>query len=671
RISGADVSVEARGDLNNLGGTIDAVNSLSATAGGDLNVRSSTQQISNGSTQHTVVDRIAGLYVTGEGGSLSASAGGNLNVDGARIVNAGQGGSTVLSAGQDLNLGSVKGSGATVATTVQGQGDTVLSAGRDLSTRNAQVGTTQGTLTLKAGHDLALKGGQVASGGALEVVADRNVNLDPNAPALRAQGNLQIQAGQDLNAQALQARSDTGTLALVAGRDVNLLAKTTTVGGGDNSRTTVQGSSLSGAHVVVTAGNNATLQAAQVVATTGGVSIVANNDLNLSTATEAERSKTQRDANNWKREATSTEVGTQIVAQGDIVLNAGQDINARAAQVNSATGAVMGIAGRDLKIEAGETTYEMEQATQSTSKKLFSKKTTTTYDAATQVSAVGSTFSGDSTVLQAGRDLAVTGSTVVATNATVLTAGGNVSIEAAKESLDETHKSQTKKSGLMSGGGFGITLGTKRTSTDAKTDGTLATASMVGSTNGSVVIEAGKDYTQTGSQVITPIGDVDIRAQKVVIDEAEQTTTSRIKTEVKQSGVTLALSGGVIDAIQGVQRNAKAMGDTQDDRAKALAVANIGMQGMGGKGGQPGQAGQDSSGVSLSLSIGGSQSSSQTDSSSRMAVGSTVAAGGNLSITAAGAGKDSDLTVQGSRVQAGGDASLKAEGDLLLQAAKN
>ena len=673
RISGADVSVEARGDLNNLGGTIDAVTNLSATAGGDLNVRSSTQQIQNGNTQHTVVDRIAGLYVSGgvsgEGGSLSATAGGNLSVDGARIVNAGQGGSTVLSAGQTLSLGEVKGTGTTATTSVQGQGDTVLSAGQDLTTRNAQLHTTQGTLALAAGQDLALKGGQVTSGDALAVVARNHVNLDPSAPALRAEGNVLIQAGQDVNAQALQASSQSGTLAVVADRDVNLLAKTTTTGGGDNSRTTVQGSSLSGANVVVTAGHNATLQAAHVVATTGGVSVTAGTNIHLSTATESERSKTQRDANNWKREATSTEIGTQIVAQGDIVLNAGQDLTARAAQVSSATGAVVGIAGRDLSIQAGETVYEMEQATQTTKKKTFSKKTTTTYDAVTQVSAVGSTFSGDTTVLQAGQDLSVTGSTVVATNATVLTAGGNVTIEAAKESLDEIHRSQTKKSGLMSGGGFGITLGSKRTSTDAQSDGTLATASMVGSTEGSVVIEAGKDYRQTGSQVITPVGDVDIRGQRVLIDEAEQTTTSRIKTEVKQSGVTLALSGGVVDAIQGVQRNAKAMGDTQDDRAKALAAVNMGVNGAAGLGSLA--SGGASGGTNLSLSVGASKSSSQTDSSSRMAVGSTVAAGGNLSITAAGAGQDSDLTVQGSRVQAGGDASLRAEGDLLLQAAKN
>ena len=676
-ISGESLVMNSKGDLINsgtLGGRISGAD-VSVEARGDLNVRSSTQQIQNGNTQHTVVDRIAGLYVSGEGGSLSATADGNLSVDGARIVNAGQGGSTVLSAGQTLSLGEVKGTGAAVQTAVQTQGDTVLSAGQDLTTRNAQLHTTQGTLALAAGQDLALKGGQVTSGDALAVVARNNVNLDPSAPALRAEGNVLIRAGQDVNAQALQASSQSGTLAVVAGRDVNLLAKTTTVGGGDNSRTTVQGSSLSGAHVVVTAGHNATLQAAHVVATTGGVSVTAGTNIHLSTATESERSKTQRDANNWKREATSTEIGTQIVAQGDIVLNAGQDLTARAAQVSSATGAVVGIAGRDLSIQAGETVYEMEQATQTTKKKTFSKKTTTTYDAVTQVSAVGSTFSGDTTVLQAGQDLSVTGSTVVATHATVLTAGGNVTIEAAKESLDEIHRSQTKKSGLMSGGGFGITLGSKRTSTDAQSDGTLATASMVGSTNGSVVIEAGKDYRQTGSQVITPVGDVDIRGQRVLIDEAEQTTTSRIKTEVKQSGVTLALSGGVVDAVQGVQRNAKAMGDTQDDRAKALAVANMGMQsmgGLGGKGGQPGQDGQDGQGgVSLSLSLGSSQSSSQTDSSSRTAVGSAVAAGGNLSITAAGAGKDSDLTVQGSRVQAGGDASLKAEGDLLLQAAKN
>lgn len=51
--------------------------------------------------------------------------------------------------------------------------------------------------------------------------------------------------------------------------------------------------------------------------------------------------------------------------------------------------------------------------------------------------------------------------------------------------------------------------------------------------------------------------------------------------------------------------------------------------------------------------------------------GSTVTAGNDLTIIARGAGSDSDITVTGSTLAAGNNAVLKADGDILLQAAKN
>ena len=51
--------------------------------------------------------------------------------------------------------------------------------------------------------------------------------------------------------------------------------------------------------------------------------------------------------------------------------------------------------------------------------------------------------------------------------------------------------------------------------------------------------------------------------------------------------------------------------------------------------------------------------------------GSTLMAGGQVSIRAEGAGEDSDLIVSGSQIRAGGAARLKAEGDIELLAGQN
>ena len=76
-------------------------------------------------------------------------------------------------------------------------------------------------------------------------------------------------------------------------------------------------------------------------------------------------------------------------------------------------------------------------------------------------------------------------------------------------------------------------------------------------------------------------------------------------------------------------------------------------------------------GVSVQISLGSSKSTSTTDRNASSAAGSTVAAGKDLTIIAQGAGRNSDITVTGSNLSAGGNAVLKAEGDVLLQAARN
>ena len=102
---------------------------------------------------------------------------------------------------------------------------------------------------------------------------------------------------------------------------------------------------------------------------------------------------------------SSREIGADIAAGGNLTLVAGQDINARAANVTADQQLVVG-AGRDVNLTAGvETAYAYDE---SYSKRgLLSSKTTHTISSSDQTRAVASTFSGGVAVVSAGgRDAA-------------------------------------------------------------------------------------------------------------------------------------------------------------------------------------------------------------------------------------------------------------------------
>jgi filamentous hemagglutinin len=111
---------------------------------------------------------------------------------------------------------------------------------------------------------------------------------------------------------------------------------------------------------------------------------------------------------------------------------------------------------------------------------------------------------------------------------------------------------------------------------------------------------------------------------------------------------------------------------------KALATANAAMnlkQGadaiQAGQAKEGGNAADQVGGIGISASVGSSSSRSEQSSRADNARGSAVSAGGNISIQAKGAGEDSDLTIQGSTVKAGGQTTLKADDEVRLLAAAN
>lgn len=99
------MALAARQDIDIEGGAVVAGDALALLAGRDLRVTSTTQSQANAQGQRTNLDRVAGLYVTGEAGLLLASAGQDISLTGAELVSRGD---ALLQAGRDLNLGTVR-----------------------------------------------------------------------------------------------------------------------------------------------------------------------------------------------------------------------------------------------------------------------------------------------------------------------------------------------------------------------------------------------------------------------------------------------------------------------------------------------------------------------------------------------------------------------------------
>ncbi len=167
--------------------------------------------------------------------------------------------------------------------------------------------------------------------------------------------------------------------------------------------------------------------------------------------------------------------------------------------------------------------------------------------------------------------------------------------------------------------------------------------------------------------MLAPQGDISVSAGSIAIQAGTTHSQNHSETRSKQSGLTLALSSPVISAAQTVGDMAQAAGQTDDPRMQALAAATAGLAGKNAYDAVQANGG----GLSLSHSLGRSQSQSRTESSATQVQASTLQAGGDLTLQARGQGRASTLTVQGSDLTAGGNATLGADGDIQLLAAAN
>ena len=497
------------------------------------------------------------------------------------------------------------------------------------------------------------------------------------------------------------------SLILNAGRDINIQSTTqsaqNTLGASSFTRTNLDRvaglyvTNPSGTGVLVArAGNNINLNAAQIqndsIDPNSQTFLKAGNDINLGTVQIAEQNNSVRNAKNYIKLGSTQELGTQIQTMGDISLIAGNNLNIKAASITSEAGALTGIAGNTIAIENGEATSNSSVARYRKRNGTLSSSTSTRVDTFNNTEAINSQLSADTINLQSGKDISITGSQVVATQEVNLNAGRDISIKGATDTSSETHYSKVKKSGFSSSGAS-VTYGKSKLTTTNDTQTTTNVASTVGSIEGNVTVNAGKTYTQTGSDILTPKGDINIAAQSVTIQNATDTTANQQTMKYSQSGITLAVSNPLISAAQTVNQMKQAASQTKDGRMQLLAAGTAALAVNNAISALPDQYGNVATanntgagdmtnvreanaldqvgGINVSISIGSSKSKSSTQTTSNTVASSNLNAGGDINITATGAGQASDINIIGSTIKANHDVTLTADNNINLSAAQN
>ena len=177
--------------------------------------------------------------------------------------------------------------------------------------------------------------------------------------------------------------------------------------------------------------------------------------------------------------------------------------------------------------------------------------------------------------------------------------------------------------------GFAISYGTTQTKDTANDTTAGSQGSLIGSTNGSVHMQA---YTLhiTGSDVIAA-HDVTGVASEVVIDPSATNRHHDETHETKTTGFTLGVKAPVVDAVQNINQQAHAAGDSGDSRAAALhAMAAAGGITTASELGNAATALQNGAMPEgkLELSWGTSSSKSTYSEDQRNNNGSTITAGG-------------------------------------------
>nr|WP_316252032.1 hemagglutinin repeat-containing protein [Paraburkholderia sp. 31.1] len=577
-------------------------------------------------------------------GTIQASN--SLTINGQSVDNAfgtlQSGGPMSLATTGDVNLTSATVKAGSLA--LNAGGNLLLNTATNTVNQVSATGATRTTTTLGpiasvsvAGDTAIVTGGNFEQNGA-------NLNVGGNL-GMAVGGNYDIgtvQTGEQKVVHGANGVSDTD-LNSANGSSVNV-GGVSQIGVGGNLTATGANINLGGGGTIAVNGD-VTLQAAKATST-----VDSNSSVSDSHGSNSDSLHTSAD----------TLTATTLNSGNSLTVASGNDINLIGSTINLDKGTATLAAANNVNIGAATTTYVDNFQGQHSHSNVVSGKEVSSSSNTTTTLSQGSMISADGVSISSGKDINVAGSTIVGTNDVSLSAVHDVNITTTQDTSQSSSFYEEKKSGFgaMSGGGVSLNYGNSDTKETTHDSSVTNNASLVGSTNGNLSIQAGNTLHVTGSDLVAALN-VTGTAANVIIDAATDTSHHDETQEVKQSGFTLGLSGSVGDAINGAYQQGQALASgNSNGRAEALhaiaAGGNAAMAGMGAAGVMGGATGPNAPSIGVQLSFGSSQSKNTFTEDQTTQKGSNVQAGGTAAFVAAGDGTpgSGNLTIAGSNVSA-------------------
>ena len=402
-------------------------------------------------------------------------------------------------------------------------GNSILMQGKDIVNRGMIYGDT---VQLKASRDIK-ESGIIHAGKQVSLSADHNITMQDTVLHEKNQDVLHTTAG-------IAVKGKDGVLLMEAGKDIRL--------------------------------TGATLEA---LGDNGSLILKAGNNIHLDTDTlEAKKDMTEN-SDNYIRTYRKTETINTLAAGKTITLAAGENLSARNTTVLSENGQIMVAAKGDVTLENGYNESRDDYGLKYKERGLLSSKTTTIKSHDESKTVTAATLSGDAVQITAGGNTNMTGSQVIGTHDVAISSGKDTSISSAEEYERHDYAKQVKKSGLLSGGGLGFTIGTEKRKDQYAESGLMQKGSLIGSAKGNLSISS-SGQTQVEGSTLVAGKDMTVIGENISISSKDNVYTSTESHEYKKSGLTVALGGALVNTAESIVTPLQKAAGAEDKRLSAL-----------------------------------------------------------------------------------------------------
>ncbi|WP_116136922.1 hemagglutinin repeat-containing protein [Trinickia diaoshuihuensis] len=716
-VSGQSLTVQAGKNMSITGSSIDVQKGTAIlAAAGDVNIGAATENHSSDVYQSgshsgfgsktSKVDHVVQSTQTADASTVSADSvaiisGKDLTVQGSNVVASNdvalraKGNVDIVAAQntyQDSELHDVKHSGFTgtggigIGYGSSEQKDQYDAGSVTQSQSRSTVGGVAGNVSIVAGSDVHIGGSDVIAGKASNDTQGATGNI-----AIQGQ-NIAIDPGRDdEHSHEQQDAHSNGFSIAVTGTPLDTarnLRQAASSGNGfkrlQSASNEVVASSFDGPSVSMSFNHSSSSSTTDIASVSNAGSTVRGGGNVSLVATGGAKT----DAHGNAIDGDLTVTGSVITAGGvaslsanrDVVLQASTDELRESMQTSSSSSGfslanptfgdgIRWVSGGPNSGGVGASPYNASQGKSAGN----SATTQQTASAVTGNSVVVTSKTGDINVIGSGIS-GLQGVDVVANQ-------GAINVLAGTDTSLSHQESSNRQIGDLGSNGTGTGFSVGVSKSHMVQDGAAQTQSTVRgqvvSADGNVSLKAKQDLTVEGSD-LSAGKDLSLIGQNVKLDPGTDALQNSMSQSASQFGVTVTVGGALGNAVATINQSMAAAQHTDNKRLAKLDEAQAVLSAYGIDQALNDARTQKTNLVKVTASVGGGASHSQSESNSLTNDGSTLNAGGNVTIVATGSGAqdaqgaavDGDITARGTQIN-GKNVELNAARDIDLQSAQD